>query len=105
MLSGAADAATSFNAQSALGMNLGGVSYYASEQPFINPFVTADHWITHADATWDTNEEKYTDLDPDGWPKTLNSVNEPTTQHFNSLGVQFLLGMPNTANGTDPAGR
>ena len=105
MFSGGARAATSFNAQSAMGINLATVNYYASEQPFINSFVTSEQWITHSDATWDTNEEKYVNLDANGWPITLNSINEPTTQHFNSLGVLFLLGMPNTANGIYPAGQ
>jgi hypothetical protein len=105
MLSGGAHAATSFNAQSAMGINLGGVSYYTSEQPFINSFVTSERWITHSSATWDTKEEKYLNLDANGWPITLNSVNEPTAQQFNSLGVLFLLGMPNTANGVYPAGQ
>ena len=105
MLSGVAHAATSFNAQSAMGINLGAVSYYTSEQPFINSFVTSERWITHSDATWDTKEEKYLNLDANGWPITLNSVNEPTAQKFNSLGVLFLLGMPNTANGIYPAGQ
>ena len=105
MLSGGVHAATSFNAQSAMGINLGGVSYYASEQPFISSFVTSERWITHSDATWDTKEEKYLDLDANGWPITLNGVNEPTAQQFNSLGVLFLLGMPNTANGIYPAGQ
>ncbi len=105
MLSGGARAATSFNAQSAMGINLATVNYYASEQPFINSFVTSERWITHSNATWDTKEEKYVNLDANGWPITLNSVNEPTTQQFNSLGVLFLLGMPNTANGIYPAGQ
>ena len=105
MMSCGARAATSFNARSAIGVNLATVSYYASEQPFINSFVASGGWITHSAATWDTNEEKYINLDANGWPITLNSVNEPTTQHFNSLGVQFLLGMPKTANGIYPAGQ
>jgi hypothetical protein len=105
MLSGGARAATSFNAQSAMGINLGAVSYYTSEQPFINSFLTSERWITHSDATWDTKEEKYLNLDANGWPITLNSVNEPTAQQFNSLGVLFLLGMPDTANGIYPAGQ
>jgi hypothetical protein len=104
-VSGGARAATSFNAQSAMGMNLATVNYYASEQPFINSFVTSERWITHSNATWDTNEEKYVNLDANGWPITLNSINEPTTQQFNSLGVLFLLGMPSTANGIYPAGQ
>jgi hypothetical protein len=36
---------------------------------------------------------------------TLKSVNEPTAQRFNSLGVVFLLGMPNTVNGMYQAGQ
>jgi hypothetical protein len=103
--SGGARAATTFNAQSAMGINLAAVSYYASEQPFINSFVTSDRWVTHSDAAWDTQEEKYVNLDANGWPITLNSVNEPTKQQFNSLGVLFLLGMPNTPNGIYPAGQ
>jgi hypothetical protein len=102
---GGALAATSFNAQSAMGLNLAAVNYYSSEQPFINSFVTSERWITHSDFNWDTNEEKYLNLDRDGWPMTLKSVNEPTTQQFNSLGVLFLLGMPDTANGNYPAGQ
>jgi hypothetical protein len=102
---GGARAATSFNAQSAMGINLGDVIYYATEQPFINSFVTSDQWITHSDAAWDTQEEKYVNLDANGWPITLKSVNEPRAQQFNSLGVLFLLGMPNTPNGIYPAGQ
>jgi hypothetical protein len=104
-LSNGARAATSFNAQSAMGINLTAVNYYTTEQPFINSFATSEHWVTHSDATWDTNEEKYINLDGNGWPITLKSLNEPTTQQFNSLGVLFLVGMPNTANGNYPAGQ
>jgi len=99
-----ATAATVWNAQSAMGMNLAAVNYYSSERPFINSLVTAGGWITHSDSTWDTNEEKYLQLDANGWPITLKSVNEPSPQRFDSLGVQFLTGMPNTANGYYPAG-
>ena len=98
-----ARAATVFNAQSAMGMNLSAVNYYASERPFINSFVTSGGWITHSDGTWDTDEEKYLKLDANGWPITLQSV-KPSPQRFNSLGVVFLQGMPNTANGQYPAG-
>lgn len=98
-------AATSFNAQSAMGINLASVNYYATEQPFINSFVSSERWITHSDDAWDTNEEKFINRDSNGWPVTLNSVNEPVKQHFNTVGVLFLLGMPNTANGFYPAGQ
>jgi hypothetical protein len=105
MLGSGAHAASPFNAQSAMGINLATVNYFATEQPFINSFISSERWITHSDATWDTNEEKYVNLDANGWPITLNSVSEPTAQQFNSLGVLFLLGMPNTANGIYPAGQ
>jgi len=36
---GSALAATYFNAQSAMGLNLATVNYYSSEQPFINSFL------------------------------------------------------------------
>jgi hypothetical protein len=104
-VSGGARAASSFNAQSSMGINLAAVNYYASEQPFINGFVTSEQWITHSEATWDTKEEKYVNLDANGWPITLKSINEPTMQQFNSLGVLFLLGMPNTPNGIYPPGQ
>jgi hypothetical protein len=100
-----AHAASSSNAQSAMGINLGAVTYYTTEQPFINSFATAAGWITHSDATWETNEERYINLDANGWPITLSSVNEPTRQQFNSLGVVFLLDMPSTSNGFYTAGR
>jgi len=98
-------AATVFNAQSAMGVNLEAVTYYASEQPFMNTFASSEGWITHSGAAWDTNEEKYIDLDADGWPITLRGVNEPGRQQFSSVGVLFLVGMPNTPNGRYPAGR
>ncbi len=83
-------AATSFNANPPWASISGTVNYYTTEQPFINSFVTSQRWITHSNANWDTNEERYINLDASGWPVTLNSVNEPTTQQFNSLGVRFL---------------
>ena len=103
-LSGASRAVTSFNARSAVGINLAPVNYFTPEQPFINSFLTSERWIPHSDGAWDTHEESYIDLDANGWPKSLKSVNEPTAQRFTSLGVVFLLGMPNTTNGIYPAG-
>jgi hypothetical protein len=104
-LSNGACAATAFNAQSAMGINLGAVNYFATEQPFINAFLESQKWITHSDATWDTNEEQYINLDASGWPITLTSVNEPSEQKYNSVGVLFLQGMPSTPNGVYPGGQ
>jgi hypothetical protein len=98
-------AATSFNAHSAMGMNLADLTYFASEQPFINYFASAERWITHSKVEWDTHEEQYLNLDANGWPISLTTVNQPIKQKFDSLGVLFLLGMPNTENGFYTAGQ
>jgi hypothetical protein len=103
--SNGARAATAVNAQSAMGINLAGVTYYATEQPFINAFLESERWITHSDSTWDTSEQQYLRLDANGWPIMLTSVNEPSRQKFNSVGVLFLVGMPKTLNGVYPGGR
>lgn len=112
---GAASAATGAIAQpgaavaaapgskSPLGMNLAAVAYYSSEQPFINIFKTAEGWTTHGDA-WDTGEERYLNLDANGYPVSLSAVNEPTPQKFTSVGVVLLRELPSTANGYYPSG-
>jgi hypothetical protein len=100
-----AKAATTYNSQSPLGVNLQGIAYWASEQPFMNVFATAGSWITHSSTTWDTGEEKYLNLDANGWPITLTTVNEPSPQQFNSVGVVVQRSFPNTTNGYYPAGK
>ena len=88
-----------------MGINLAGVTYYSTEFPFINNFLTASQWITHSDTSWDTNEEQYANLDANGWPISLTSVNESSRQQYNSLGVVLFLGGFNTSNGYYPSGR
>jgi hypothetical protein len=88
-----------------MGINLEAVTYYSTEFPFINNFLTASEWITHSDTTRDTKEEQYANLDANGWPITLTSVNESSRQQYNSLGVLFLLGGFNTPNGDYLRGR
>jgi hypothetical protein len=100
-----AKAATTNNAQSPLGTNLTSISYWSSEQPLLNVFSTNGEWITHSNSTWDTGEEKYLNLDANGWPITLTTVNEPSAQQFNSVGVLMQRGFPSTANGYYPAGQ
>ncbi len=72
-----------------MGINLAAVSYFASEQPFINAFLESQRWITHSDATWDTNEEQYINLDANGWPITLTSINEPSATNSIPWGYYF----------------
>jgi hypothetical protein len=104
MCSTRASAATTYNAQSALGTNLEGISYWSSEQPFLNIFANAGAWITHSSSTWDTGEEQYLNLDANGWPITLTTVNDPSPQKFNSVGVVVQVNFPSTPNGYYPAG-
>jgi hypothetical protein len=97
-------AATTYNANSSLGMNLLGIAYYSSEQPFLNIFSNSAAWITHSNSTWDTGEEKYLNLDSNGWPITLTAVNE-SSQQFTSVGVLLQRSFPSTPNGYYPAGQ
>lgn len=108
MLTACASAGVSASAtmpppESPLGMNLAPVTYFSSEQPFINILKTADGWTTHGDA-WDTGEERYLSLDADGYPLSLAAINEPTAQKFTSVGVLLRRQMPSTANGLYPGG-
>lgn len=104
-LSTAVRASTSANAQSPLGINVAPVRYWTPEQPLLNIFNTADMWITHSDSNWETNEEKFLNLDPNGWPITLTAVNNPNAQQFTSVSVLLLRNLPSTANGYYPAGQ
>ena len=93
------------NAQSPMGINLEAVTYYSTEFPFINDFLNASQWITHSDTFFDTKEEQYANLDANGWPITLTSINEGSRQQYNSLGVLLFLGGFDTSNGFYPGGR
>ena len=97
-------AATTENAQSALGMNLAAVTYYSSELPFLDLLHMPGQWITHSDATWDTKEEQYLDLDPDGWPRSLTAVNDPRPQQFTSVAI-VVPRLNSAAGGYYPTGR
>jgi hypothetical protein len=98
-------AATSYNANSAMGTNLAGVSYWTSELPFLDNFKTCAGFSTHNAAGTETNEEQYMNLDANGWPMSLTAVNEPTRQQFTQLSTLILRNLPNTPNGTYPAGQ
>lgn len=100
-----AKAATTYNAQSALGVNLNSINYYSSEQPLLNVFASNGSWITHSSSTWDTGEEQYLNLDANGWPITLTAANDSSAQKFNSVGVLIQRSFPSTANGYYPAGQ
>jgi hypothetical protein len=107
LLAPGTQAATSANSRSPIGINLATVKYWSTEMPFLDQMHTPKQWITHArtDDTWDTGEERYLDLDSDGWPKSLMAVNDPKPQEFVSVGVVLLNGLSDTTNGYYPTGR
>ncbi|MEJ0005663.1 MAG: hypothetical protein WDM77_04580 [Steroidobacteraceae bacterium] len=82
-----------------LGVNLSAVAYYSPEQPFLNILKSAGvssavstqiGWYTTSASSWDTQEESYLQLDPDGYPTSLNaSPAPPGGQRFTY--VQTLL--------------
>jgi hypothetical protein len=102
-------AATKWNAQAALGLNLNGVSYYTSEQPFLDIFKTTgisnaspQGWITGVNGTWDTGEEAYLQLDANGFPITLtaSSADPNKPQKFSVVHALILFNLPNSNAGT-----
>jgi hypothetical protein len=105
------------NAASPLGINLSAVTYYSSEQPFLDIFKTAFTnpivnnvapnvgWLTQrilsASANaWDTGEEQYLPVDSNGWPTSLKASGESGSQSFNAVGVLLLRGLPTYPSGT-----
>src|SRR6185437_16523107 len=75
-------AETSANYQSALGVNLQAVTYFSSEIPFLNVFKMGSGWMTQSASAWDTGEEKYLQLDANGYPTSLTTANDPNPQQF-----------------------
>lgn len=109
MIPNAAFASTTANSISPLGMNLVGMSYYTSEQPFLNIFKTSGvsqstpgGWYTHANGIWDTSEEAYLQLDSDGYPTTLTAASSDphSPQLFSSVGVLLERALANANAGT-----
>jgi hypothetical protein len=78
----ASSPATVPTAKNALGINLAAVAYYSPEQPFLNLLKAAGSssaignlvgWYTATNSNWDTQEEAYLQLDPDGYPTSLTA--------------------------------
>src|ERR1700730_13445318 len=104
--SSGAQAATAANAQSPLGLELQGIAYYSTENPFINVFVNAGGWVTSSDSTYDTGEEAYLKLDSNGYPTSLvASSSDPHSQSFTFVQVPMLVALPSTPDGHYPSGQ
>jgi hypothetical protein len=88
------------NPASPLGTNLSGVSYYTSEQPFLNIFKTGGGWYTQVrGGVWDTGEENLLNLDANGYPICVCGIGGQTVT-FNQVSVLLLRNI-----GTYPAGQ
>jgi len=103
-----ARAATSANANSPLGIDLSGITYWSSEQPFLNIFkttaitkATPSGWVTHSRTQHNTGEEAYLQLDASGYPTTLkaSSADPNSPQKFTSVGRVLLRGLPTPYGG------
>jgi hypothetical protein len=55
--------------RSALGTNLGGITYYATQVPFVDMMKSARNWISGDGTHWDNQNPL--DLDADGWVRSL----------------------------------
>lgn len=55
--------------RSALGTNLGGINYYATQVPFVDMMKSASNWISGDSTNWDNRAAL--DLDTNGWVKSL----------------------------------
>lgn len=86
---GAAQATTAANTQSALGINLAGVSSFSSESPFMNVLANnSSGWTTVDSSGMDTAEESSLQLDSNGYVTSLPTG--PTSSNgkkFNAVQV------------------
>jgi len=96
-----------------LGMNLIGVAYFSTQQPFINLMKSGGRasgsgdgltgWITHSGSTFDTAEAGYLQLDSDGYPTSLTASPIPSGgQKFTSVLCNLNLGMAAVAGVSTP---
>jgi hypothetical protein len=85
-------------------VNLAGVSYYSTEQPFLNIVKSAGSssnlgattgWYTASASAWDTSEEAYLQLDANGYPTSLvASPTPPGGQRFTFAKTLVNFNMP-----------
>src|SRR5487761_1516816 len=111
LFSSPAPAATSSNADSPPGINLAGISYYDSEEPFLNIFKTTaitqstpQGWVSMSATGVSTNEAAYLQLDSDGYPTTLtaSSSDQNSPQKFTQVCTYLLLLPPSNAGSGPP---
>jgi hypothetical protein len=75
-------AASNANQTSPLGINLQAVTYSSVEQPFLDIFKTNAGWTPQTRSGQATGEEKYLDLDANGWLRSLTASGNPNPRRF-----------------------
>ena len=100
---------TGLTAPGPLGINLAAVAYYSPEQPFLNIVKSGGSssnlsssigWYTSNSTAWDTQEEAYLQLDPDGYPTSLTaSAALPGGQQFTYVKALLNYNLPGTSPG------
>ena len=100
-----------YNRATYVGMNLNNVSYFTTEQHFLDIFKTGytqenissptNGWLTQCpdNSTFDTHEEQYLKLDSNGWPTSLTATGEGGPQTFDAIGILLLRGQPTYPSG------
>ncbi|MEJ0005662.1 MAG: hypothetical protein WDM77_04575 [Steroidobacteraceae bacterium] len=105
----AAQQPTGVTAANPLGINLAAVAYYSPEQPFLNLVKSAGvssavstqiGWYTTSGSSWDTQEESYLQLDPDGYPVSLTASSSPSGgQQFTFVQTLLNYSLPQASPG------
>ena len=73
-----------------VGTNLASISYFSSQQPFLNEFKSSNAWITQKNNTWNTREEIFLNLDENGWVKSLPS--DTDSNEYDKVGTLLFRG-------------
>jgi hypothetical protein len=73
------------NDGSPLGTNLAGITYFATQVPFVDLFKTSATWISGNATTWD--DGRSIDVDSDGWVKSLQPGQIARTLMLRGVGV------------------
>ncbi len=81
-----------------IGTNLGGISYWSSQLPFIDAFRSANQWIPTKPGVWSTGENDKMDLDENGWVRSLPTAEDNVD--FTHVHTLFFVGQ----NGNYPGG-
>ena len=89
-----ATAQTNPTNQSSLGTNLGGVSYYTSEQPFLNILKTGGGWAGNTtDGTRFNEIQGAFNLDANGYPTTMTGAGPAAGRTFTEIDTLVFRGL------------